>query len=53
MSDRIRVTEAELKRLWFSDDADTMIHDHQTGEKAVRLKDGTEYATPFAELTGA
>lgn len=47
------VTEAELKAKWFSDEAHGMIHDHQTGEKVVVMSDGTEYATPFAELGGA
>jgi hypothetical protein len=49
-TERKRVTEAELKRLWFSDQATGMIHDHQTGEKVVVMEDGTEYATPFADL---
>jgi small-conductance mechanosensitive channel len=51
VSDRIRVTEAELRDRWFSDAAAGMIHDHQTREKVVRMDDGTEYATPFSELT--
>lgn len=50
--DRIRVTETVLKEHWFSPEAEGMIHDHQTGEKVVRMVDGTEYATPFAELAG-
>jgi hypothetical protein len=49
-TERKRVTEPELKRLWFSDQATGMIHDHQTGEKVVVMEDGTEYATPFADL---
>lgn len=44
---RTRVTAAELKALWFRDDADTLIHDHQTNEKVVRLTDGREYACPL------
>jgi len=50
MSERVMVSEAELKRLWFSDDATGMIHDHQQGHKVVVMADGTEYATPFADL---
>lgn len=50
MSARIRVSHAELKRLWFSDDARGMVHDHQTKTKVVVMADGTEYETPFAEL---
>jgi small-conductance mechanosensitive channel len=48
---RIRVTEAELKRHWFGPDATGMIHDHQTRTKVVRMEDGTEYETPFSELS--
>ena len=47
---RIRVTEAELKRHWFSPNATGMIHDHQTATKVVVMADGTEYETPFSEL---
>ena len=50
MSARITVTEAELKRLWFSDEATGIVHDHQTGEKVVVMADGTEYAAPFTDL---
>lgn len=50
MAERIRVTEARLKELWFSDEASGLIHDHQTQTKVVRMQDGTEYETPFAEL---
>lgn len=44
------VTEAELKAHWFSAEATGMIHDHQQGHKVVVMADGTEYATPFADL---
>ncbi len=50
MSERIRVTEAELKRHWFNGDAVGMVHDHQTETKVVQMCDGTEYETPFSEL---
>ena len=53
MAERIMVTEAELKRRWFSDEATGMIHDHQTGHKVVRMADGTEYATAFVDLVAA
>jgi hypothetical protein len=53
VTDRIRVTEAQLRDHWFSDEAAGMIHDHHTEEKVVRMKDGTEYATPFSELSPA
>ena len=48
---RIQVTEDELRDLWFSDDAEGLLHDHQTQTKVVRMKDGQEYETPFSELT--
>ena len=51
MGERIRVSEDELKRLWFSDESTGMIHDHSTQTKVVVMQDGTEYETPFAELT--
>lgn len=51
MAERVMVTEAELKRHWFSDQATGMIHDHQQGHKVVVMADGTEYATPLADLT--
>jgi len=53
MSERIMVDEAELKRLWFSDQATGMIHDHQRGHKVVVMEGGQEYATPFADLSDA
>lgn len=46
---RKRVPAAELKRLWFSDEATGMVHDHRTREVVVRMQDGTEYACTFAE----
>jgi hypothetical protein len=49
MAERIHVTAAELKRLWFSDDATGMTHDHQTGHVVVQMRDGTEYACTFEE----
>lgn len=52
MGQRIKVTEDELKRHWFSDKATGMVHDYQTDEKVVVMEDGTEYATPFDELVG-
>lgn len=50
MSGRIRVSAAELKEAWFSEDASVLIHDHEAGEKVVQMRNGTEYATPFSEL---
>jgi hypothetical protein len=50
MTDRIRVTEAELKRHWFGPASTGMIHDHRAQVKVVVMADGTEYETPFAEL---
>jgi hypothetical protein len=50
MGTRIRVSEPELKRLWFSDKSTGMIHDHQSKTKVVVMEDGTEYETPFSEL---
>lgn len=52
MSERIRVTEAELRDHWFSDAATGMVHDYSTQTKVVRMEDGTEYETPFDELGG-
>lgn len=49
---RIRVTQAELKRHWFSADARGLIHDEQTGSKVVVMADGTEYETPWDEIGG-
>lgn len=51
MSERIRVDEATLRELWFGDEAVGLTIDHQTRTKVVRMKDGTEYETPFDELT--
>lgn len=57
MGARIRISAAELKAKWFSDDAAGMTHDHQANEVVVRMVDGTEYACTFeehaAELRGA
>lgn len=44
MGERVVVTPERLKELWFSDDADGMVHDHQTNQKVVRMKDGREFA---------
>ena len=52
MTDRVMVTEEELRELWFSNESTGMIHDHQHGHKVVVMADGTEYATPFTELKG-
>lgn len=41
---RIRVTPQQLKELWFTDAAESLIHDHQTNEKVVRMADGREFA---------
>lgn len=53
MTDRVMVSEEELKELWFGDESTGMIHDHQQRHKVVVMKDGTEYATPFDELEGS
>jgi hypothetical protein len=49
MAERTHVTAAELKQLWFSDDATGMIDDYQTGHIVVQMRDGTEYACTFEE----
>jgi len=50
MTERVRVSAAELRDLWFSPEACGLIIDYQTQTKVVRLEDGTEYETPLAEL---
>jgi hypothetical protein len=49
MTDRVRLTGAEVKAMWMSEDAIGLVHDHQTEEVVVRMVDGTEYACTFAE----
>lgn len=50
MTTRIRVTAAELKAHWLSNEATGMIHDHSTNEVVVTMNDGTEYACSFCSF---
>lgn len=40
---RIVVSVAELRDLWFSDDAVALQYDSQAHARVVRMADGTEY----------
>ena len=51
MASRIRVTEAELRELWMSDDAVGIELDYASRSKVVRMRDGVEYETPFTDLS--
>jgi hypothetical protein len=53
MAERILVAAAELKQLWFSDDATGMIDDYRTGHIVVQMRDGTEYACTLEEHSAA
>lgn len=53
MTDRIRVSEQELKRHWMSPDAAGLILDDSTQSKVVVMVDGSEYETPYADLAEA
>lgn len=51
MSTRTRLTAAEVKAKWMSDDATGLIHDHRSDEVVVTMVDGSEFACSFAEHT--
>lgn len=45
-----RVTAEQLRAHWMSADAAGLVDDEQRQVRTVRMKDGTEYETPHAEL---
>jgi hypothetical protein len=53
MADRVIVSADELKAHWFSDECSHFGEDYSTGHRFVVMENGTEYATPHAEISAA